>query len=98
MDYYIYYRVRDAQAQSLRDKVLPMQATLQQQYQIGTALKRRPDSQDGRQTWMEVYLAVPDDFDAELADALAAAGIPPLIDGERHIERFIALSETSLCA
>lgn len=91
MDYYIYYRVRDAQAQSLRDKVLPMQAALQRQYRIGTALKRRPDNQDGGQTWMEVYLAVPDGFDAALAEALAAAKIAPQIDGERHIERFIAV-------
>ncbi|NMM27815.1 MAG: DUF4936 family protein [Glaciimonas sp.] len=89
MDYYIYYQVGDAQAQPLRDKVLPLQAALQQQYQIGTALKRHPDRQDGRQTWMEIYLAVPDGFDAALAAALAAAEIAPLIDGERHIERFI---------
>ena len=89
MDYYIYYQVGDAQAQHLRDKVLSMQVALQQQYQIGTALKRRPHQQDGHQTWMEVYLAVPDGFDAALAAALAAAEIAPLIDGERHIERFI---------
>lgn len=89
MDYYIYYQVGDAQTQSLRDKVLPMQAALQRHYQIGTALKRRPDRQDGRQTWMEVYLAVPDGFDAALAAAWTDAKITPLIQGERHIERFI---------
>lgn len=89
MDYYIYYQVGDTQTQSLRDKVLPMQAALQRQHQIGTALKRRPDLQDGRQTWMEVYLAVPDGFDAVLATAWDDAKITPLIDGERHIERFI---------
>ncbi|MEO6352946.1 MAG: DUF4936 family protein [Burkholderiaceae bacterium] len=91
MDYYIYYRVRDAQALTLRDKVLPMQAALQRQYHIGTALKRRPDKQNGTQTWMEVYLTVPDGFDTALADAIAAAEIAQQIDGERHMERFIAV-------
>jgi hypothetical protein len=91
MDYYIYYRVRDAQALSLREKVLPMQAALQRQYQVDTALKRRPDVHNGCQTWMEVYLAAPEGFDAALADASAAAQIAPHIDGERHIERFIAV-------
>lgn len=92
MDYYIYYRVSEAQAQSLRGKLLPMQAALRQQCRISTALRRRPDSRDGYQTWMEVYLAVPDGFDATLAEAVAAAEIAPQIDGERHIERFIAVS------
>jgi hypothetical protein len=91
MDYYIYYRVRDAQALSLREKVMPMQAALQRQYQVGTALKRRPDAHNGCQTWMEVYLAAPEGFDAALADASAGAQIAPHIDGERHIERFIAV-------
>lgn len=91
MDYYIYYRVRAAQAQTLRDKVVPMQAALQRQHRVGTALKRRPDNRDGIQTWMEVYLAVPDGFDAALADAMAAAEITQMIDGERHIERFTAI-------
>ena len=91
MDYYIYYRVRDTQAPPLREKVLPMQAVLRQQYQVGTALKRRPDLHDGCQTWMEVYLAAPEGFDAALADAAVAAQIAPHIDGERHIERFIAV-------
>lgn len=91
MDYYIYYRVRDAQALSLREKVLPMQAALQRQYQVDTALKRRPDVHNDCQTWMEVYLAAPEGFDAALADASTAAQIAPHIDGERHIERFIAV-------
>lgn len=92
MDYYIYYRVSAAQAPSLRDRVLQMQAALQQQYRIGAALKRRPEcKEDGLQTWMEVYLGVPEDFDAGLAAAVAAARIAPQIDGERHIERFIAV-------
>lgn len=91
MDYYVYYQVRDMDVQSLRDKVLQMQGALQQHYRITTALKRRPDSHDGRQTWMEVYLAVPDGFDAALFAASDAAQITPYIDGERHLERFEAV-------
>lgn len=91
MDYYIYYRVRDAQAALLVVKLLPMQAVLQQQFQIETALKRRPELQNGCQTWMEIYLGAPDAFDAALAEAAATAGVAPYIEGERHTERFMAV-------
>ena len=73
-----------------------MQAALSPCCQV--ALKRRPGQQDDWQTWMEVYLAVPDDFDAQLDQALLAAAIPALMTGERHLERFMDLSEDTLCA
>ena len=39
-------------------------------------------------TWMEVYLAVPDDFESSLQRAFDDAGYAALIDGTRHIEYF----------
>jgi hypothetical protein len=54
-----------------------------------TALKRRPEAKDGRHTWMEVYLAVPDGFDAVLERSVEQAQLARLIDGERHAERFM---------
>lgn len=96
MDYYVYYRVHCEQAPTLLPKVRQMQTALSQCCRV--ALKRRPGQQDDRQTWMEVYLGVPDDFDALLDQALLTAEIPTWMAGERHIERFIDFSEDTLCA
>ena len=96
MDYYVYYRVRCEQVPSLLPKVRQMQAALSRCCRV--ALKRRPEQTDHCQTWMEVYLAAPDDFEAQLAQELLAAAIPALISGERHIERFMDFSEDTLCA
>lgn len=96
MDYYVYYRVHCDQAPHLLPRVRQMQASLSRYCRV--ALKRRPEQQDDRQTWMEVYLGAPDDFEALLSRALLAAAIPALIGGERHIERFMDFSEDTLCA
>ena len=56
---------------------------------VACSLKRRPQATDGRRTWMEVYLAVPDGFSAVLEDAVRQAEIPALINNERHIEYFV---------
>jgi hypothetical protein len=98
MDYYVYYRVHCEQVQSLLPKIRQMQAALSQCGKVTAALKRRPGQQDDCQTWMEVYLTVPDNFDVLLEQALLTAGIPALMAGERHLERFMDLSEDTLCA
>jgi hypothetical protein len=94
MDLYIYYRVQTSKAAVLAAQVLTMQARLAKEYGVATALKRRLSEKDGRHTWMEVYLAVPDGFDAILEHATARAGLAELIDGERHTEYFM---DSSLC-
>lgn len=53
---------------------------------------RRPEIQDGLQTWMEVYVDVPESFEARLAEAVHSAELATMIEGERHTERFIAIS------
>ena len=53
---------------------------------------RRPEIKDGLQTWMEVYVDVPDTFEARLAEAVRSAELNTMIEGERHTERFVAIS------
>lgn len=89
MDLYIYYRVRSEHASALRAKVWSMQRCLSREYGIVTALKRRPEEKEGRQTWMEIYQAVPDGFDAILERTIAQAGLAALIDGRRNTEHFL---------
>lgn len=91
MDLYVYYRVAAAQAERLRGRVIAMQEDLARSHGVAAALKRRPEERDGRQTWMEVYAAVPPGFDAVLEQAAADAGLISQTDGERHVERFVDL-------
>lgn len=89
MDLYVYYRVPAACASQLRQRVREMQAQLAADHGIVTSLKRRPNEKDGKQTWMEIYLAVPDGFEEALERAVAQASLYPLIDGQRHAEHFL---------
>jgi hypothetical protein len=99
MDLYIYYRAPRAQAQQLQTQVNAMQADLRRKHNIAIALKRRPPqttnspttatTAEAFDTWMEVYLAVPDDFENALQRAFDLAAYAALIDGTRHIEYFL---------
>lgn len=89
MDLYVYYKVRREDSSALRDRALAMQARLTSDYGMATSLKRRPEERDGRQTWMEVYLGVPEGFGTVVEHAAAEAGLPALIDGMRHLEQFM---------
>lgn len=95
MDLYVYYRVRCEHADKLRSQADAMQRWLAQEYGIVTALKRRPEERDGMQTWMEVYLAIPDGFATLLERAVAQAGLAALIEGQRNTEYFL---DVSACA
>jgi Domain of unknown function (DUF4936) len=95
MDWYIYYRARTEHAAELQQRVGAMQSRLRKEFGIVGALKRRPLPQDGRHTWMEIYTAVPHEFEAILADAVVAAALLVWIDGDRHAEIF---ADISTCA
>ena len=95
MDLYIYYRVRCEHAQTLQSTATAMQRAITAEHGITTALKRRPEEKDGQHTWMEVYLAVPQGFEAVIERAVAQAGLAALIDGQRHTEYFL---DCSTCA
>ncbi len=91
MDLYVYYRVKPQAAEALQKKVRAMQAQLAAQHAVAVALKRRPEEKNGEQTWMETYLAAPQDFSATLDAAAAAAGLAELTSGPRHSEIFVDL-------
>ena len=82
-DLYIYYRVRDDHAALLAPRVRAMQARL-----ATGQLKRRPGSNDGLQTWMEIYQDADLGFEAALAAAVQDAGLPEWTQGARHTEIF----------
>lgn len=92
MDIYVYYRVRDAHAVQLQPLVSALQADLARRFAVQTGLKHRPQNENGMQTWMEIYLDVPDHFDTALERAAVNADLLPLIDGARHIEHFLDFS------
>jgi hypothetical protein len=91
-DCYVYYKVRAANGTLLRERVAGLQQRLQAQWGVACSLKRRPQSKDGLDTWMEVYLAVPEGFEQGLARELHDAQVQDLIDGERHVEHFLDLT------
>lgn len=92
MELYIYYRVRAENAAALRQHVTDMQRCLSRDYGIVTALKRRPEERDGLQTWMEIYQALPEGFEAILERAVLQSSLPALIEGQRHTEHFVDVS------
>ena len=91
VDLYIYYRVRDEHAAALGLRVRAMQERLAGERCVAGQLKRRPGSADGLQTWMEIYPATTDGFDAALAAAAQDAALSELIAGDRHTEIFTDL-------
>lgn len=92
MDLYIYYRVRCEDAPTLQKQVEAMQRCLSAEYGIVIQLKRRPEEKEGRQTWMEVYQAIPVGFDTALERVVMQAGLTNLIDGPRNVEYFLDVS------
>lgn len=95
MDLYVYYRVPAANAALLLPRITAMQASLAAHFKLATALKRRPETQNGTQTWMEIYMALPaeasEDFIAEMELEAQQTGLSGLTEGCRHIERFVDL-------
>ncbi|MES2126302.1 MAG: DUF4936 family protein [Pseudomonadota bacterium] len=92
VDLYIYYRVNEVHVEELAGRVLAMQARLAASHGVKGTLKRRPEAQDGQQTWMEIYPASGDGFAAVLQAAESEAAIAALIDGKRHTEIFMDFS------
>lgn len=97
MDLYIYYRTAAGNAREMQQRVTAMQADLMKRHGFVATFKRRPQEENNRITWMEIYNSVPDGFDAILAHAVKESGVQALIEGERHIEVFIDAT-SSPCA
>ncbi|MEG1053059.1 MAG: DUF4936 family protein [Janthinobacterium sp.] len=90
-DLYVYYQVKEEHAQALEARVRAMQAKLAAASGVAPQLKRRPDSKDGLQTWMEIYPVVGEGFTELLAGASDEAGLLSLTAGVRHTEVFMDL-------
>lgn len=90
-DLYIYYQVKEEHAQALEARVRSLQAKLAAGSGVSPQLKRRPESRDGLQTWMEIYPVVGEGFAEQLAAAAGEAGLLSLTAGGRHVETFMDL-------
>lgn len=90
-DLYIYYQVRDADASALQAMVVAMQARLAKLHGVSAQLKRRPETKEGLQTWMEVYPAAGEAFASALNEAVEQAGLSAWTTGPRHTEIFTDL-------
>jgi hypothetical protein len=92
VDLYVYYKVREENAARLAPIVRAMQGRLDAGLAGSAQLKRRPDTKDGLQTWMEVYPGADAVFREALLDAERHAGWDGLIEGPRHTEIFTDLT------
>lgn len=92
MDHYIYYRVDDADTAALEQAVAAMQASLRQEHGVTACLKRRPATDNGPWTYMEVYENAGPSFGAALEDATIGARLQELVIGPRHAELFEDIS------
>lgn len=73
-------------------RLIAMQTALVATHHVQGQLKRRPETRDGLQTWMEVYPAAPSQFEAALDAAVEQAGVTGLTAGPRHVEVFTDLN------
>ena len=89
MDLYVYYRARQADAPAIQAAVAILQQQLRQRCGMRCGLKQRPRVDGERDTWMEIYLAVPADFEAALEAAVAESALRQYLDGDRHVEYFL---------
>jgi hypothetical protein len=93
---FVYYRARPSDAAAMLAAVQRLQTLLRDRYPgLRTRLLRRPDADDHElQTWMETYATDPpsDGVSTEMQAAIEAEArmLAPLIQGERHVEVFVA--------
>lgn len=105
---FVYYRVRSADTPGVLTAVSGLQTDLRQRHPgLLTQLLRRPEEQDGCQTWMEAYAVTsaepsPEDTQPQgITPALqaqieaSAAVLAPLLAGARHVEVFESLTAAS---
>lgn len=91
---YVYYRVRAAHAVAAFVAVTSLHAQLRREDPaLALRLLRRPEAPDGVQTWMEVHARPGGVTDAQgdTIERRAAVALAGLLDGPRHVERFMPL-------
>ena len=94
---YVYYRVLEGDAVTAEAEAREFHSRLRAQTPgLLTRLLRRPDASDGLLTWMETYAMEPQIEPAGVSAGLQAdiereaARHLTRIDGERHVEVFVA--------
>ncbi|HTD04474.1 DUF4936 family protein [Undibacterium sp.] len=89
MDCYIYYRCASRHQLQVAEQAGELQQRLSHQTGVAVELKRRPETENDMQTWMEVYRKIPEDFAVQMEAALQQTSLRSLIDGQRHVEYFM---------
>ena len=88
---FVYYRVRPDAAAAAQAAVQRLHAQLRyDDPHLSVRLLRRPDDENGLQTWMEIYAAesgISDEVQARIE--AGAQALLPLLAGPRHTEVFI---------
>ncbi len=88
MDIYLYYTIRESDVAIARPRVKAVFQALFDAYGVSAALKRRQQSSNGLQTWMEIYFNVPSGFDRVIEQVATEQGVADLAQAGRHIEYF----------
>jgi hypothetical protein len=91
VDIYLYYTIREADAAVTHARVAALQRRLAGAYDIKATVRRRRETRDGVQTWMEIYPDVPAGFDSVIEQAAREEGLTELATSGRHIEVFMEL-------
>lgn len=89
MDCYIYFKAAEHLSAQIIAFERELQTRLQQEYDICGTLQRRPDTNGGVHTWMEIYRDVPENFSALLQKILLQTQLQDLQYSERHAEYFM---------
>jgi hypothetical protein len=91
MDFFVYYKVQASNAETMRPRVSGLLARARHEFSVPARLMRRAEEDGEVQTWMETYENVPAEFDEWLTSASERLGIPALVSGSRHVERFVPI-------
>ncbi len=90
MDCYVYYKA--AQEHELKivrqAKIIREYLNTRMKIDLHSNLQRRPETENGVVTWMEIYRDVPNAFATALAEVVNQTEIMSLILGQRHAEYF----------
>ncbi len=88
--WFVYYKLDAAAAGEIEPRLRAMQARIATEGGVRARLMRRADTADGPLTLLEVYdgIGEPATFEASLAAAVARAGLPASLVGQRRTERF----------
>lgn len=96
---FVYYRVRVGHETAALNTVNAFQTRLRQRFpQLAARLLCRSEASGGPQTWMEVYAMDARQYDGGITTEVqqdieaAALELAPCIEGERHIEMFVPVS------